>query len=74
VAEEGAEPGSDDLGQERKAVLSAGLGSSALGTTEAVHPDRRMLASRRTRSSGLSIRSGRRGNKPLERHRGTQEE
>jgi hypothetical protein len=31
-----------------KAVLAAGLGLSALGTTEAVHPDRRMLTSRRS--------------------------
>jgi hypothetical protein len=48
-AEEGTVRGSNNLGQERKSVLSAGLGSSALGTTEAVYPDRRMLTSRRTR-------------------------
>ncbi len=48
-AEEGTVRGSNNLSQERKAVLSAGLGSSALGTTEAVHPDRRMLTLRRTR-------------------------
>jgi hypothetical protein len=47
--EEGTVRGSNNLSQERKAVLSAGLGSSALGTTGAVHPDQRMLTLRRTR-------------------------
>jgi hypothetical protein len=32
-AEEGPEPGSDDLGQEHKALASVGLGFSALGMT-----------------------------------------
>jgi hypothetical protein len=41
--------GLDNPGQERKAVLSAGLGSPALGTTKVMHPDQRMLTLRRTR-------------------------
>ncbi len=48
-ADEGTEWGSGDLGQERKALLSAGLGFSASGTTVAVGPHRRRSTLRRTR-------------------------